>query len=206
MMPKREPRWIEHFPRGGTGEQLIQRQAIEALQADNTALKKAGSDLAAAALRVVSDYDGLHRLMLATAAWAKAIADEGGRGFANLPKDAPQPQSDEGKKMKPRLTVTQDSVNIKLEVEGDWEQAFARLLANYSVAEVSLVRHGYSQYDGYHRDGERPILSVNIELREPPKRPKGCDQGCPPNTVCDYCKGDLVRSDAASSLQKPEGK
>ena len=80
IMPRRDPSWIEHFPREATGDQVIQRAVVEALQADNAALKKAGSELAAAALRVVSDYDGLHRLMLATAAWAKAIADEGGRG------------------------------------------------------------------------------------------------------------------------------
>lgn len=83
IMPKRDPLWTCHFPVEGTGEQIVQRQAMEALQNDNAALKKAGSELAAAALRVVGDYDGLHRLMLATAAWAKAIADEGGRGTAH---------------------------------------------------------------------------------------------------------------------------
>ncbi len=85
-MPRRDPSWTRHFPLEGTD--LVQRQIVEALQADNTALKKAGSELAAAALRVVSDYDGLHRLMLATAAWAKAIADEGGRGAAHQKPDA----------------------------------------------------------------------------------------------------------------------
>jgi hypothetical protein len=90
IMPRRDP-WTGDFPGlpGTTGADLIQQRSIQALQADNTALKKAGSELAAAALRVVSDYDGLHRLMLATAAWAKAIADEGGRGATHqVPPDA----------------------------------------------------------------------------------------------------------------------
>jgi hypothetical protein len=43
-------------------------------------MRNAGSELAAAALRVTEDYDGVHRLRLAVAKWAKVTADEGGRG------------------------------------------------------------------------------------------------------------------------------
>ena len=32
-----------------------------------------------AALRVVRDYDGVHRLALAVSAWAQVLADQGGR-------------------------------------------------------------------------------------------------------------------------------
>lgn len=71
--------------------------------------------------------------------------------------------------MKPHLTITQDSVQIQLTVEGDWEQALAALLANYSVATVCLVRQGYAPYDGYSRVQDRPIIAVKIELREPVK-------------------------------------
>jgi len=35
-----------------------------------------------AALRVVRDYDGVHRLALAVSAWAKVLADQGGRDAA----------------------------------------------------------------------------------------------------------------------------
>ena len=53
------------------------------LASENNALRKAGCKLAEAALYVAREYDGVHRLMLAVAEWAKAVADEGGRGRAN---------------------------------------------------------------------------------------------------------------------------
>ena len=55
------------------------------LASENNALRKAGCKLAEAALYVAREYDGVHRLMLAVAEWAKAVADEGGRGRANAP-------------------------------------------------------------------------------------------------------------------------
>ena len=51
----------------------------EYLIAENNALRDAGCDLAVAALRVIRDHDGTHRLALAVAAWAQAVANEGGR-------------------------------------------------------------------------------------------------------------------------------
>ena len=53
---------------------------IQILTDDNKRLRDAGCKLAEAALRVAVEYDGVHRLMLATSEWAKAVADEGGRG------------------------------------------------------------------------------------------------------------------------------
>ena len=53
---------------------------IEMLKDDNKQLRNAGCKLAEAALKVATEYDGVHRLMLATSEWARAIADEGGRG------------------------------------------------------------------------------------------------------------------------------
>ena len=55
----------------------------EFLATENRELRKAGCKLAEAALRVAREYDGVHRLMLAVSEWAKAVADEGGRGKAN---------------------------------------------------------------------------------------------------------------------------
>lgn len=49
------------------------------LEADNKRMKGAGNNLAIAAMRVIRDYDGLHRLSLAVAEWNKAVANEGGR-------------------------------------------------------------------------------------------------------------------------------
>ena len=46
---------------------------------DGRRMRKAGCDLAEAALRVIRDYDGTHRLALAIAEWMKVVADEGGR-------------------------------------------------------------------------------------------------------------------------------
>jgi len=54
---------------------------IQMLTDDNRRLRKAGCKLAEAALRVATEYDGVHRLMLATSEWAKAVADEGGRAL-----------------------------------------------------------------------------------------------------------------------------
>lgn len=54
-------------------ERMESNAALEQLKKDNEALKKAGSELAVAAFRVVFELDGLHRLMLATAAWAKRL-------------------------------------------------------------------------------------------------------------------------------------
>ena len=53
---------------------------IEMLVEENRRLRFAGTKLATAALRVIVNYDGLHRLGLAVSVWAKALADEHGRG------------------------------------------------------------------------------------------------------------------------------
>lgn len=53
---------------------------VPQLSADYQALKDAGNAMAAAAFQVATEYDGCHRLMLAVAAWATAVANEGGRG------------------------------------------------------------------------------------------------------------------------------
>jgi len=50
---------------------------------DNHRMRNAGCKLAEAALFVIRNYDGCHRLALAVADWATAIADEGGRQAAN---------------------------------------------------------------------------------------------------------------------------
>lgn len=46
---------------------------------DNARMRKAGCALAEAAMFVVREFDGVHRLALAVADWSKAIADEGDR-------------------------------------------------------------------------------------------------------------------------------
>jgi len=53
--------------------------AAAMLARDNARMRAAGCKLAAAALYVAAEYDGTHRLLLAVAEWAKAIADEGDR-------------------------------------------------------------------------------------------------------------------------------
>jgi hypothetical protein len=52
---------------------------VAMLNEDNSALREAGCSLAIAAMRVVRDADGLHRLSLAVAKWANTIASEGRR-------------------------------------------------------------------------------------------------------------------------------
>ena len=53
---------------------------VKMLSEENARLRRAGSELSVAAIRVATEYDGLHRLMLAVSVWAKAMADENGRG------------------------------------------------------------------------------------------------------------------------------
>jgi len=52
---------------------------IEMLQNDNRKLLDAGHNLAEAAVRVVKDYDGVHRLSLALSDWYCAIGNQGNR-------------------------------------------------------------------------------------------------------------------------------
>ncbi len=54
---------------------LERRQLAE----ENRRMRKVGNNLAIAAMKVIRDYDGLHRLSLAVSEWNKAIANEGGR-------------------------------------------------------------------------------------------------------------------------------
>lgn len=59
-------------------------EIIEMLSQENLRLRKAGSNLCQAALHVVSEYDGLHRLALAVSEFSKALADEHGRGDSGV--------------------------------------------------------------------------------------------------------------------------
>ena len=58
---------------------MKKKDLTEFLSKENHELRKAGNDLAIAAIKVVRDYDGCHRLMLAVARWANTVANEGGR-------------------------------------------------------------------------------------------------------------------------------
>src|SRR5690606_9512549 len=60
-------------------EEASEIALTEMLIEDNRAMREAGCELAEAAIRVVQEYDGCHRLMMAVSKWATAIANEGGR-------------------------------------------------------------------------------------------------------------------------------
>jgi len=49
------------------------------LTRDNKRMRRAGTELAEAALYTIREYDGIHRLALAVARWSEALADEGDR-------------------------------------------------------------------------------------------------------------------------------
>lgn len=104
----------------------------EFLCEENEQLRKAGSNLAEAALRVGREYDGIHRLMLAVSEWAKALADEGGRGQ----EYGPSPEVKEDKRKTVDVWVTRDEkdgndpdelyVHAKkpeLNSDGEWDAA-----------------------------------------------------------------------------------
>ena len=61
-------------------QRASQQDLIKMLCEENERLRKAGARLAEAAIYVGANYDGLHRLSLAVSEWAKAMADEHGRG------------------------------------------------------------------------------------------------------------------------------
>ncbi len=61
----------------------VEAGMLAMMQRDNARMRQAGTSLAEAALRVIRDYDGLHRLSLAVAEWAQAIAAEGDRPHPN---------------------------------------------------------------------------------------------------------------------------
>jgi hypothetical protein len=57
----------------------VQEDFIELLNMENSKLKVAGYELVEAAIRVIKDYDGIHRLSLAVSNWFQVIANQSGR-------------------------------------------------------------------------------------------------------------------------------
>lgn len=53
------------------------------LETENARLRQAGTDMARAALRVIVEYDGLHRLAMEVSEWCKVLGTEHGRGEAS---------------------------------------------------------------------------------------------------------------------------
>ena len=67
--------WLRKRPRKGEA----MSKETEFLHTHCSKLRESGSNLAEAAIRVIRDYDGTHRLALAVAYWMQTIADENGR-------------------------------------------------------------------------------------------------------------------------------
>jgi len=57
----------------------LEKGLVRQLVNDNNKMRKAGNNLAEASIRVIRDYDGIHRLALAVSEWAITIANEGKR-------------------------------------------------------------------------------------------------------------------------------
>ena len=66
---------------------------LQQLKTDAGNYRDAGCELAQAALHVIQNYDGLHRLSLAVAKWAKTVANEGGREKLHATDKEPLPQT-----------------------------------------------------------------------------------------------------------------
>ena len=58
---------------------MVEQGQVEMLVRDARKMREAGGALAVAAVQVIHEYDGLHRLSLAVAEWQKVIASEGDR-------------------------------------------------------------------------------------------------------------------------------
>ena len=67
----------------------VNEDMAKMLSDDNRRMRAAGTVLAEAALYTVREFDGLHRLSLAVAGWATAVANEGGRGDRHAAPSAP---------------------------------------------------------------------------------------------------------------------
>ena len=82
MIPRPPPFLPIPHVQPASASELELESRIKILSEENRRLREAGAQMAVAALRVATEYDGIHRLMLAVSVWAKAMADENGRGEA----------------------------------------------------------------------------------------------------------------------------
>jgi len=62
-------------------DKQTQDQYNRSLQQDYIKMRNAGNELAIASLRVINDYDGIHRLAQAVSIWASVVATSGGRSY-----------------------------------------------------------------------------------------------------------------------------
>lgn len=81
--PPRKPAKLGAAKAATSTNDTITLDLIRMLSEENARLRVAGAKLAVAAIRVATEYDGCHRLMLAVSGWTKAMADEHGRGEQN---------------------------------------------------------------------------------------------------------------------------
>ena len=72
MIPRQQQEPIQ------TTDPLVDMQ-LHQLTKDAAAYREVGCELAQAAMYVIQNHDGLHRLSLAVARWAETVANEGGR-------------------------------------------------------------------------------------------------------------------------------
>jgi len=68
---------------------VVEQGQVEMLARDARKMREAGGALAVAAVQVIHEYDGLHRLSLAVAQWQKVIASEGDRDVRHAGQEAP---------------------------------------------------------------------------------------------------------------------
>jgi hypothetical protein len=83
MIPKRNPynpMRDDPLLKGKSSEPDVTAMLAE----ENQRLRKAGARLARRAMYVIAEHDGLHRLSLAVAEWAKVMGDEHNRGDGKL--------------------------------------------------------------------------------------------------------------------------
>jgi hypothetical protein len=136
-------------------EKSLEEMLIE----DNQRMRKAGNLLAEASLRVIREYDGLHRLSLAVAKWCEAVAIEGGRNKAEK-SDDPMLETlewmrEEHAKMREDSEIfgIRDTRELKIE----WLE---RELAERSN-EVATLKNVINGIDGAKYDEKNKILVLN---------------------------------------------
>lgn len=120
----------------------------EVLEQDNKRMRQAGSDLAIAAMRVIRDYDGTHRLALAVAAWNTVIANEGHREGGTEQEE--NRQQHEGvmnlRVPKEELTDTMSALTEENKQLEEINEIYLDALEDIILYSAGSIRHSY-QWD-----------------------------------------------------------
>jgi len=139
------------------------------LTADNARMRRAGCKLAAAALKVAHEYDGIHRLMLAVAEWSNAVADEGGRYQRYIRSEGKssrkEPVNNETGESPCSASWFENGTEYR--VRDAWIEARNDLNPDWVVVDTLATKQGRCQIGG--TDGAESIVGEQEDLLNSPE-------------------------------------